>query len=63
MRDVRVKEDSAAFIVDVVDNVDIILYISSLLPSDRVVSIDSNNNVYLYDKCFKIDENDIEEEL
>ncbi len=63
MRDVRVKEDSAAFIVDVVDNVDIILYISSLLPSDRVVSIDSNNNVYLYDKCFKVDENDIEEEL
>lgn len=63
MRDVRVKEDSAAFIVDVVDNVDTILYISSLLPSDRVVSIDSNNNVYLYDKCFKIDENDIEEEL
>lgn len=37
--------------------------LEEVLPIDRVISIDSNNVVYLADKQFTIDENDIEREL
>lgn len=33
------------------------------LPSDRVITIDDNNVVYLYDTMFIIDEKDIQEVL
>ena len=34
-----------------------------LLPIDRVVTIDGNNNVYLYDNCIKVTPDMIEKEL
>lgn len=37
--------------------------LEEVLPIDRVISIDNNNIVYLYDKQFIINENDIEREI
>lgn len=37
--------------------------LESKLPSDRSISIDDNNVVYLYDTMFIIDEKDISEVL
>lgn len=37
--------------------------LEAVLPVDRVVTIDGNNTVYLYDGCFVIDEKDIEGEV
>ena len=51
MRDVKIK-------IDIEDK-----NLDEMLPIDRVITIDENNVVYLYDTQFIIDENDIEKEL
>lgn len=63
MRDVRIKENASTYIIIEVDGLEIINRLKDYLPSDRVVTLDSNNNVYLYDKCFAVNEEDIEGEL
>ncbi len=63
MRDVLLKEDVKTFNIVTVDGVDTVEYLKSYLPSDRVITIDANNYVYLYDRCFQIQEEDIEEVL
>lgn len=37
--------------------------LESVIPIDRVITIDNNNIVYLADTAFVINENDIEREL
>lgn len=61
MRDIKIKEDVKTFNIVTIDGVDTIEYLKNFLPSDRVITVDSNNYVYLYDRCFQIDEKDIEE--
>ena len=51
MRDVKIK-------IEIED-----INLDALLPSDRIISIDENNVVYLYDTQFNINENDIEGEV
>ena len=51
MRDVKIK-------IGIED-----INLDALLPSDRIISIDENNVVYLYDTQFTINENDIEGEV
>ena len=51
MRDIKIK-------IDIEDK-----NLDAMLPIDRVITIDENNVVYLYDTQFIIDENDIEKEL
>ena len=51
MRDVKIK-------IEIED-----INLDALLPSDRIISIDENNVVYLYDTQFIINENDIEGEV
>ena len=50
MRDVKIK-------IEIED-----INLDALLPNDRIISIDENNVVYLYDTQFTINENDIEGE-
>lgn len=63
MIDIKVKENVKTFNIIEVDGVDTVEYLKNFLPSDRVVTVDSNNYVYLYDKCFQVQEEDIEEVL
>lgn len=63
MRDIKVKDDAKTFNIVTIDGVDTIEYLKTFLPSDRVVTADSNNYVYLYDRCFQVQEEDIEEVL
>ena len=63
MRDVLLKEDVKTFNIVTVEGVDTVEYLKSYLPSDRVITIDANNYVYLYDRCFQVLEEDIEEVL
>lgn len=68
MKDIKVKEN-----LNVV--LDIEMYLESgekiiiqkslydFLPIDRVITIDNNGYVYLYDQCIKISEDMIEEVL
>ena len=63
MRDIKIKEDVKTFNIVNIDGVDTIEYLKTFLPSDRVVTVDSNNYVYLYDRCFQVQEEDIEEVL
>jgi hypothetical protein len=63
MRDVLLKENVKTFNIVTIDGVDTLEYLKSYLPSDRVITIDANNYVYLYDRCFQIQEEDIEEVL
>ena len=51
MRDVKIKIG--------IDNINL----DALLPSDRIISIDENNVVYLCDTQFTINENDIDGEV
>ena len=51
MRDIKIK-------IDIEDK-----NLDAMLPIDRIITIDENNVVYLYDTQFIIDENDIEKEL
>lgn len=51
MRDIKIK-------IDIEDK-----KLDAMLPIDRVITIDENNVVYLYDTQFIINENDIEKEL
>ena len=63
MRDVLLKEDVKTFNIVTVEGVDTVEYLKSYLPSDRVITIDANNYVYLYDRCFQVLEEDIEEDI
>ena len=63
MRDVLLKENVKTFNIVTIDGVDTLEYLKSYLPIDRVITIDANNYVYLYDRCFQIQEEDIEEVL
>lgn len=51
MRDIKIK-------IDIEDK-----NLDAMLPIDRVITIDENNVVYLYDTQFIVYENDIEKEL
>lgn len=61
-RDVVIK---SGIIIKIVDPEGIEKYESfdNILPIDRVVTIDNNNYVNLYDQCIQIDEDMIEKEL
>lgn len=66
MRDIIVKVGltyKATVINEVSEPVEVIKSLDDLLPIDRVVTIDGNNYVSLYDTCIKIEEDMIEKEL
>jgi hypothetical protein len=68
MKDIRVKNnlDTTINIEQYTETGDKIIVQKSLydfLPIDRVVTIDNNGYVYLYDQCIKISDDMIEEVL
>lgn len=66
MKDIIVKEGLtyiATEVNELGESVEVIKSLNSLLPIDRVVTIDNNNYVYLYDTCISIAEDMIEKEL
>lgn len=66
MKDIIVKEGLtyiATEFNELGEAVEVIKSLNSLLPIDRVVTIDNNNYVYLYDTCISITEDMIEKEL
>lgn len=66
MRDIIVKT-GLTYVVTVVNEVgesaEVTKSLDYLLPVDRVVTIDCNGYVSLYDTCVKIEEDMIEKEL
>ena len=66
MRDIVVKA-GLFYMVTVIDevgeSVEVTKSLDDLLPIDRVVTIDNNGYVSLYDTCIKIEEYMIEKEL
>ena len=66
MRDIVVKT-GLTYVVTVVnelgESVEVTKSLDDLLPIDRVVTIDNNGYVSLYDTCIKIEEYMIEKEL
>lgn len=66
MRDIIVKS-GLTYKSTIINELDEELYVDKslddLLPIDRVVTIDNNNLVSLYDTCIKIEEDMIEREL
>ena len=54
-KDLRVSEDGTAIEVD--------KSLDELLPIDRVVTVEGNGYVYLYDTCIVVTEDMIEKEL
>lgn len=66
MKDIIVKEGltyKATIINEVGEELEVLKSLDDLLPIDRVVTIDGNNLVSLYDTCIKIEEDMIEKEL
>jgi hypothetical protein len=63
MRDVLIKEGAKTYLIEDIEGVETIKRLKDFLPIDRVITIDANNYVYLYDRCFQIQEEDIEEVL
>ena len=66
MRDIVVKQGltyRATLINELGEGIDVLKSLDELLPIDRVVTIDCNNLVSLYDTCIKIEEDMIEKEL
>ena len=62
MRDVIIKPKVLIETKDENGN-DTYIILDKLLPFDRVVTIDNNNYVNLYDQCIQIDEDMIEKVL
>lgn len=62
MRDVIIKPKILIETKDENGN-DTYIILDKLLPSDRVVTIDNNNYVNLYDQCIQIEEDMIEKVL
>lgn len=62
MRDVIIKSKILIETKDENGN-DTYIILDKLLPIDRVVTIDNNNYVNLYDQCIQIEEDMIEEVL
>lgn len=66
MRDIIVKT-GLTYVVTVVNEVgesaEVTKSLDDLLPVDRVVTIDCNGYVSLYDTCVKIEEDMIEKEI
>lgn len=68
MRDVKIKENLNVLLdieqyLETGEKVIIQKSLYDFLPIDRVVTIDNNGYVYLYDQCIKISEDMIEEVL
>ena len=66
MKDVIVKKGLtyiATGVSELGESIEVVKSLDSLLPIDRVVTIDNNNYVYLYDTCISITEDMIEKEL
>ena len=66
MKDIIVKEGlayRATIINELGEELEVLKSLDELLPIDRVVTIDNNNLVSLYDTCIKIEEDMIEKEL
>ena len=66
MKDIIVKEGltyKATIINELGEELEVLKSLDELLPIDRVVTIDDNNLVSLYDICAKIEEDMIEKEL
>ena len=68
MRDVKIKENLSVMLdieqyLETGEKIIIQKSLYDFLPIDRVVTIDNNGYVYLYDQCIKISEDMIEEEL
>ena len=66
MKDVIVKKGLtyiATEVSELGESIEVVKSLDSLLPIDRVVTIDNNNYVYLYDTCISITEDMIEKEL
>ena len=66
MKDIIVKQGltyRATLINELGEDIEVLKSLDELLPVDRVVTIDCNNLVSLYDTCIKIEEDMIEKEL
>ena len=66
MKDIIVKEGltyKSTIINELGEELEVLKSLDDLLPIDRVVTIDNNNLVSLYDTCIKIEEDMIEREL
>ena len=66
MRDIIVKSGLtyiATEINELGESIEVLKSLDELLPIDRVVTIDGNNYVYLYDTCISVTEDMIEKEL
>lgn len=66
MKDIIVKEGLtyiATEFNELGESVEVSKSLDELLPIDRVVTIDNNNYVYLYNTCISITEDMIEKEL
>ena len=66
MQDIIVKEGltyKSTIINELGEELEVLKSLDELLPIDRVVTIDGNNYVYLYDTCISITEDMIEKEL
>ena len=66
MKDIIVKQGltyKATIINELGEELVVLKSLDELLPIDRVVTIDSNNYVYLYDTCVSVTEDMIEKEL
>ena len=66
MQDIIVKEGltyKSTIINELGEELEVLKSLDELLPIDRVVTIDGNNYVYLYDTCIVITEDMIEKEL
>ena len=66
MQDIIVKKGltyKSTIINELGEELEVLKSLDELLPIDRVVTIDDNNLVSLYDICVKIEEDMIEKEL
>ena len=66
MKDIIVKQGltyKATIINELGEELEVLKSLDELLPIDRVVTIDNNSLVSLYDTCIKIEEDMIEKEL
>ncbi len=66
MKDIIVKEGltyRATIINELGEELEVLKSLNELLPIDRVVTIDNNSLISLYDTCIKIEEDMIEKEL
>lgn len=68
MRDVKIKENLNVLLdieqyLETGEKVIIQKSLYDFLPIDRVITIDNNGYVYLYDQCINISEDMIEKEI